>query len=351
MNKLCFLSILLLAINFSYAQKKGKVKIDTIVSFALSKNVTNENTKRPYSIYLPPSYSSSNKRYPVLYLLNGTGDSHMNFTSDSSKYKTIQALMDKGIASGRIGEMIIVMPNENTIWGGSFYVNSSSTGNWEDFTTKELTSFIDAKYRTINKVSARAIAGHSMGGYGAFLLAMKHPSVFSVTYSLNGGFLSFDAELNPENPAIKNFINANNIQELLATKNMISIGMLAASQAFSPNPTKPPFYADKPYLIKNGLFIPNPVAYDKWTNSNVITLIEKYKENLLKLKAIKFDCSNKEDFKLLEINNNLLSQKLTTLNIPHFYESYNGDHRNNLWGLQGRIYNDLLPFIFDNVEK
>jgi S-formylglutathione hydrolase FrmB len=348
MKNLFFL--FLVAFQFASAQK-GTVKIDTIYSEALSKNVTNESIKRPFSIYLPPSYTSSNKRYPVLYLLHGTGDNHLNFVSDKTKFTNIQSLMDTGIASKRFGEMIIVMPNENTNWGGSYYVNSSSTGNWDDFTTRELTSYVDANYRTINKATSRAIAGHSMGGYGAFLLAMKHPDVFSVTYSMNGGFLSFDAEFVPENPILKKFIEATTIQELLATQNMVAIGLLGTSQAFSPNPTKPPFFADKPYIIQDGKLVPNPLAYDRWLASNVITMTDKYKKNLLKLKAIKFDVSNKEDFKLLELNNNLLSKKLTALNVPHQFEQYDGDHRNKLWGLQGRIYNEVLTFVFKNLNK
>ncbi len=47
----------------------------------------------------------------------------------------------------------------------------------------------------------------------------------------------------------------------------------------------------------------------------------------------------------------LLSKKLTELKIPHQFEQYNGDHRNRLWGLKGRIYNEVLPFIFDNLVK
>lgn len=349
MNKLFFFFIF--AFHLSYGQERGVVKIDTIVSQALAKNVTNENVKRPFSIYLPPSYSSSAKRYPVLYLLHGTGDDHMNFIDDTTKYYTIQDLMDAGTASHRFGEMIIVMPNENTNWFGSYYVNSSATGNWEDFTVTELVNYVDANYRTIDKCNARAIAGHSMGGYGAVLLAMKHPDIFSVTYAMNGGFLSFAGELNPDNPDVKKFIMAKTIEELLATQNKISIGMLAVSQAFSPNPSKPPFYADKPYKIQNGKLVPNIIAYNKWIDNDVVKMIEKYKENLMKLRAIKFDCGDNEDIKLIEINSHLLSKKLASLNIPHQFEQYNGDHRNRLWGLKGRIYNELLPFVFDNLDK
>ena len=161
-----FLVFLLLTVQFAQAQDKGTVKIDALESKALASNLTKEDTKRPLAIYLPPNYSDSTKRYPVLYLLHGIGDDHLNFVDDTEKYQNIRDLMDYGIASHRFGEIIIVTPNEKTNWFGSFYTNSSVTGNWEDFTAKELVNYIDTNYRTIAKAESRAIAGHSMGGYG-----------------------------------------------------------------------------------------------------------------------------------------------------------------------------------------
>lgn len=339
------------AVQFATAQDKGTVKIDALVSKALANNIIGVDPKRPIAVYLPPSYSTSKKRYPVIYLLHGTGDNHLNFVDDSERYKTIQGLMDTGVSSNRFGEMIVVTPNENTQWGGSFYVNSTVTGNWEDFTAKELVKFIDSNYRTIAKADSRAIVGHSMGGFGAITLAMKHPDVFSVAYGLNSGFLSFTDDLNPNNPDVRKFIEAKTIEELLATRNQISIGMLMVAQAFSPNPNIQQFYADKPYKIEGNELVPNQPAYDKWTEFDVLRMADKYKENLMKLRAIKFDTGNEEDIKLIEINSRLLSKKLTELKIPHQFEEYNGDHRNRLWGLKGRIYNEVLPFVFDNLAE
>lgn len=342
---------LLLSVQIINAQDKGTVKIDALVSESLAKNVIGVDTKRQLAIYLPPSYSTSNKRYPVMYLLHGTGDNHLNFVDDSDNYATIQGLMDTGILSHRFGEMIVVTPNENTQWGGSFYVNSSVTGNWEDFTVTELVNYVDKNYRTLPKAESRAIVGHSMGGFGAITLAMKHSDVFSVAYGMNSGFLSFNAELDPKNPEVKKFIQAKTIDELLATKSQNAIGLLMVSQAFSPNPAKPPFYADKPYKLQGNKLLPNLEAYNKWLEFDVVRMAEKYKENLLKLRAIKFDCGDEEDIKLIEINSRLFSKKLTDLKIPHQFEQYNGDHRNRLWGMKGRIYNEVLPFVFDNLEK
>jgi S-formylglutathione hydrolase FrmB len=97
--------------------------------------------------------------------------------------------------------------------------------------------------------------------------------------------------------------------------------------------------------------VPNLIAYNKWLENDVVKMAEKYKENLLKLRGIKFDSGFDDEYEFIPINSRLFSKKLTALKIAHQFEEYNGDHRNKLWGLKGRIYNEILPFIFDNLVK
>lgn len=333
------------------AADRGTLKVVTIASKAIAGNPMKISADREVAVYLPPGYASSGKRYPVLYLLHGTGDGHLNFVDDPAKFANIQDLLETGVAASRFGEMIVVTPNEQTPWGGSFYVNSATTGNWEDFTAVELVGFIDANFRTLPKSGSRAIAGHSMGGFGAVSLAMKHPDVFGSAYAMNGGFLSFDAELNPKNPDVGKFVRARTPDELLATNNRNAIGMMMVAQAFSPNPDTLPFLADKPYKLQRGKLVPNRPAYDIWLEFDVVRMAEKYQANLRKLRAIKFDCGDDEELEIIEVNSRRLSAKLTALGVTHQFEQYNGDHRNRLWGLNGRIYNDVLPFVFDNLER
>jgi enterochelin esterase-like enzyme len=331
--------------------QSGRIVADSIESKSIAHTITKENPTRQLAVYLPPNYFTSAKRFPVLYLLHGVGDDQRSFTDDTIQYNNIQDVMDEGIAKSKFGEMIIVMPNQKTKWFGSFYTNSSVTGNWEDFTVKELVDFIDRKYRTIAKVSSRAIAGHSMGGYGAITLAMKHPDVFSITYGMNSALFCFCGELIPENPAFIKFVKAKTLDEVLITENYIAIGLLNLARAISPNPLSPPLYLDKPFTIMGSKLIPNKEAYNKWFEKDAVQMAENYKDNLRKLKAIKFDSGNEDDSKFIVQNNRLLSKKLKALKIPHKFEEYTGDHNNKLWGLRGRIYNDLLPFVFENISK
>jgi len=119
-----------------------------------------------FAILLPRTYAQTEKRYPVLYLLHPGGGSHTSFPSRTWFNKD---------ASAR--EMIVVLPNG----GRSFFVNSVSApdARYEDVIVKDLIEYVDSHYRTVATKEGRAIAGISMGGFGATVLGLKHPQLFA----------------------------------------------------------------------------------------------------------------------------------------------------------------------------
>lgn len=94
-------------------------------------------------------------------------------------------IIDRAISSAKIKPVIMVMPDESTVFKGSFYANSKSSGKWSDFTSTELVNFIDKNFRTIADKDSRGITGHSMGGNGALRNAFLHPEIFSSVYALS----------------------------------------------------------------------------------------------------------------------------------------------------------------------
>ena len=334
--------------------QSGSLVREKVHGVSLEKTMTGELPDRNVAIYLPPSYQKSpNKRYPVVYLLHGIGGTEQDWvkawTEKDDGFATIQGLMDKGIAEGKFGEMIIVMPDEETKWFGSFYANSSVTGNWEDFTAKELVNYVDNKYRTIAKAESRGIAGHSMGGYGALTLAMKHPEIYSVVYGMNTAVMGWSKDLSIENPAFVKVLNAKSfdqLMELFKKGDFYPAAIVTVAQAFSPNPNRPPFYADLPFAIVDGKLRPAEPAFSKWQENFPVNMVERYKANLLKLRGIRFDSGYEDQFLFIPPNNRALSTALTGLGIDHIFEEYNGDHRNRLWGRRGRIYTEVLPYFW-----
>ncbi len=333
----------------------GRLVRETIHSSALEKTVTGESADRNVGIYLPPSYDTSpSKKYPVIYLLHGIGDTDETWTQawteKNDGYATIQALMDKGIAEGKFGEMIIVMPDEKTKWFGSFYVNSSVTGNWEDFTAKELVSYVDRKYRTLARSTSRGIVGHSMGGFGAITLGMKHPEVFSVVYGLNPAVFGWAGDFTIENPSFTSVLNAKSYDDLLKG-NIYTIAIVTVSQAFCPNPSRPPFFVDFPFAAVGGKLQPAEPCFSKLQENFPVKMVGRYRANLLKLRGLRFDSGYEDEFRFIPPNSRALSAELTSNGVDHVFEEYNGDHRNRLWGRTGRIYTEVLPYFWLLLES
>ncbi len=129
---------------------------------------------RKYAVYLPPDYFTSERSYPVLYLLHGAGDDQTGWV----QFGEVLHVADKAILSGSATPMVIVMPDANT--GTRGYVNDAK-GEWryEDFFFEEFMPYIEKTYRIKGEKRYRAIAGLSMGGEGTFIYALHHPELFS----------------------------------------------------------------------------------------------------------------------------------------------------------------------------
>lgn len=352
----CILIVaILLALAVSAAAQSGRTVSEVVHGRSLEGTVTKEKPDRNVSVYLPPSYDGSgDRRYPVLYLLHGIGDTEKvwlrSWQPGNTGFDSIPALMDSAIKENRFGDFIVVMPDGRTNWFGSFYVNSAATGNWEDFFSKELVGFIDEKYRTIADAGHRAVAGHSMGGYGAITLGMKHPEVFGTVYGMNPAIIDWGGDLGIEQPGFKTALEAKSFDDLAKTQDVFVLGSVTVCQAFSPNPSNPPFFCDMPFRIADGKLEPSEPGFSKWAEHSPIRTVSRYRSNLKKLEGLKFDSGYEDEFRFIPVNSRELSKALTNNGIEHTFEEYNGDHRNRLWGRRGRILNDVMPFVWERIR-
>ncbi len=168
---------------------KGTVKILNHKSEVLRENPLGDKHERELYVYLPPSYEESRngeKSFPVVYCLTGfTGRGKM-LLNDSAFSPNLAERMDRLIDAGKIRPMIVVMPDCFTYYGGSQYINSTATGNYEDYLIDEIVPFVDENFRTIADRDSRAVMGKSSGGYGALVNAMRHPDVFGLCASHAG---------------------------------------------------------------------------------------------------------------------------------------------------------------------
>ena len=137
----------------------------------------------PVNIILPFDYETSQKRYSTLYLLHGATGKYSDWNLQS------------GVAAyAKEIPMIIVMPDA---LNDSFYHDTVGKGPWETFFKTELLPYIEKNYRTIGKREGRALAGLSMGGYGAWRLGLDMPELFCSAASLSGVIGWGEGPMNP----------------------------------------------------------------------------------------------------------------------------------------------------------
>jgi enterochelin esterase-like enzyme len=169
---LMFLAVVSVAV--SLMAQTGKVYDN------LSMNSKILKMERKYSVYLPPDYETSQRSYPVLYLLHGSGDDQTGWV----QFGEILTIADEAIKTGKSTAMVIVMPDANT--GKKGYVNDIK-GEWryEDFFFQEFMPYIEKTYRIKAEKRYRAVSGLSMGGEGTFIYALHHPELFSAACPLS----------------------------------------------------------------------------------------------------------------------------------------------------------------------
>lgn len=176
---LSFFLFLFLFYTTSNAQPQGKVlEQKTVKSTILSRDVK-------YTIYLPADYETSERSYPVVYLLHGYTDDNTGWL----QFGEINRYADKAIAEGTVPPMIIVMPNGDSSW----YINSfDGKEKYEDFFIKEFMPSIEKTYRIKAEKRYRGIAGLSMGGYGTLIYSMKYPELFAAAAPLSAAVFPDD---------------------------------------------------------------------------------------------------------------------------------------------------------------
>jgi S-formylglutathione hydrolase len=313
----------------------GRLVESTVASAALERNLLGDPAESQVIVYLPPGYDTApSRRYPTLYLLHGYTGRPQAFTRG---YQGIQleTMMDDLIRRGITREMILVVPSGRNAYHGSFYTNSPVTGGWEDFISKELVSWVDSNYRTMRRPESRGIAGHSMGGYGSIMMAMKHPDVFSAFYALSPCCVGLEADLGPDNRAWLKTAQLRSRDQVKPTvqslEEFYTIAFLALSAAFSPNPQNPPLYVDLPFVERNRRLESNGEAYSKWRSQMPLYLVEQYRTNLEKLRGIFLDYGALEEFSHVRTTTRAFSQELASRGIGHTFEVYaGGDHVNKI---------------------
>jgi len=301
---------------------------------SLEGNLEGNAVDRDVLVFLPPGYShGKQRRYPVVYALHGFSIGAEQWTHEIHVPQTIEGAFAQGAK-----EMIVVLPDSKTVHNGSMYSSSVTTGDFETFISRDLVAYIDAHYRTIPDRMSRGLVGHSMGGYGATRIGMKHSDVFGSLYIMSPCCLA-PRPAGPGNPEVEKALEAVKTPEDSAKLSFMARAQLASAAAWSPNPKNPPLYLDLP--VKDGS--PQPDVLAKWAANAPLAFVDQYIGKLREYRMIAIDVGDKDG---LREGAGKLHDVLDTYKISNSFEVYPGTHTS---AVADRFQNHVMPFFSENL--
>ena len=306
----------------------------TIHGKALEGNLEGDVVDRDAIVFLPPSYNQNRtRRYPVVYALHGYSIGAEQWTHEIHVPQTIEGAFAKGAH-----EMIVVLPDSKTVHNGSMYSSSVTTGDFENYVAQDVVSYIDAHYRTIATRDSRGLVGHSMGGYGATRIGMRHAQVFGSLYIMSPCCLSPRGSgggrgAPPANAAADD-------EALAAVKTpadsaKLPFGrraQLASAAAWSPNPKNPPLYLDLPVGDNQ------QAVLAKWAANSPLAFIDQYVSALRRYRAIAIDVGDQDG---LRVDAGKLHDVLDRYSIANIFDIYLGTHTSDA---AVRFQEHVMPF-------
>jgi S-formylglutathione hydrolase FrmB len=312
---------------------RGTVIIETFESRALAGNPLGDPHARRAAIWLPPSYASApDRRYPVITWLAGyAGTGEMMF-ADSPWQPGLGVRLDRLVASGQMGEAIVVAPDGFSRWGGAQYLDSSAIGDYESYLVRDLLPAIDARFRTRAGREARGIGGKSSGGFGALALAMRNPEVFSAVAS-HAGDMYFELSVIPDfgvaartlrrAGGIDGFLTAFDAQPVKDGASFTTMMVLAYAGAYSPDPERPHGVA-LPFDVETGEI--DWAVWRRWKTWDPVDMVETHAEALRRMRLIFVDAGSRDEHNL-DLGARIFVRRLRALGIACEHEEFDGGHR------------------------
>ncbi|MBI5200798.1 MAG: esterase [Elusimicrobia bacterium] len=316
---------------------KGKVIVDRVGSQALKGNFLGDPNVRDLVVYLPPGYGEEKgRRYPTLYYLPGYTGTALAVVGQNPWKENLAERLDRLIEEGDAAPAILVIVDPFTRYGGSQYVDSAGTGNYERYVAGELVPYVDGKFATIRDRSGRALFGKSSGGFGAFWLGARHSELWAHVWSHSGDVGWETAFLREFAPCVNRLEKyggafAGFLREFNKTPARKRgelphdlVMMAGMCSCYSPNP-KSPLGFDLPFDERTGEKIDS--VWRRWLAFDPLNWAAKRAKAFKSLSTFVFDCGRKDEF-FLHLGSRVLARELKRAGVKHRYEEHGFGHMN-----------------------
>ena len=313
------------------------------VSPALTGNPLGDSPRRKLHVVVPDALPDH--PVPCVWWLAGYAGVGRAMLGDDPWQEGLEERLARLQAEGRIGPMIVALPDAFTRLGGCQYLSSPAVGDYEHYLLHELRAVVEARYA----VSGHAIAGTSSGGYGAIVHAMRHPELFDAV-ACHSGDMGFELSLLPDLPHLMNAIRDHGSVEALVAAHGKAVkkkdgrwfgplSMLALASVYSPDPSAP-MGIGLPFDLSQGTLRPEVIA--RWLTFDPVRMIDdpRHQAALAQMKLVFVDCGRRDEH-ALHWGALALHSKLLAAGVPHEYQAFDDGHR----GISYRL-DESLPRLY-----
>lgn len=322
----------------------GTVENHRFPSRVLKGNPWGDPAERDLPVYVPPSGRTDGR--PLLVLLTGyTGAGWMHFQRPRYLSDSIAGRLDRLIRLKLAPEAVMVGPDCLTTLGGSQYLNSSATGNYEDYVVEEVIPFVRERYHT----GPIAVMGTSSGGYGSLVLAMRHPDLIRAAGS-NAGDAFFEYCYTPDFPiAFREIRKAGGPEKLLESvlhepvsgfgphaPKIQALETMGYASCYSPIDAEPGRF-DLPFDLETGAIRPD--VWAKWLALDPVRMVSepRYRDAARALAYIYVDGGTRDEYGL-DIGARIFASEARRAGARVDFEEFDGVH-----GDGGPRYEVIIP--------
>jgi S-formylglutathione hydrolase FrmB len=312
---------------------KGTLETRTFDSGQLEGNPLGDPSRRTVTVYLPPGYPGGG-RFPTVYFLHAYSNSGASWNNVSAWGLSVPERLDVLMASGAIPSCIAVFPDAWTRVGGSQWINSDAIGRYRDYLVRDVVGLVDREFRTVARSAARAVVGHSSGGYGALVMGRFYPDVFGHVAS-HSGDAYFEYCYLPDLPkAAGAFLKAGghepwfqDFQERARTtkprsEDFAAANILAMALAYSPKKGEP-LNVELPFDAQTGRLRLD--VWNRWLVHDPVRFVPKHLESFRKLKTVFIDCGTRDEFHL-RWGARMLAEELKSGRVEVVHEEFEDGH-------------------------
>ncbi len=354
-----------------HAWAEGELVTLVHESRVLADNPLGDPSERKLPVWLPPRYSDTRRRYPVLFDLVGYTGSGLSHTNWRNFEENVPERLARLTAERKMGGCIVVFPDCFTALGGNQYVNSSAIGRYADYLTRELVPFVDREFRTLASREHRGCFGKSSGGYGAIVHGMRYADCWGAVANHSGdSYFDFvyrsdwpntlnelaryrRRERKPgkvdvvkagaglraglDDGRVARFLDEIWKKEKLTGPEVMALMNLCMAASYDPDPRAPNGFR-LPFDLESGELI--EARWRRWLAHDPVHMVAKYRDSLRSLKGIFIDCGWRDQYHI-HYGTRQLSRALHRHGIEHRYEEFDDTHS----GIDYRM-DVSLPFLY-----